>query len=277
MRNIFKRVGNFIKTVKEHRNQPVHVEFVLSDFCNLNCKGCGHYSSLAQKEYEPIDRLRKNAGHLGRTVGTDLESVYLIGGEPLIYPYLIEAIEVVRESFPETPVKLFTNGLMLPRMGEDFWRAVKDNEIEIALTRYPIAFDYDAAVALCRSRGVRHSVFGDRTQENSFFRFALDPMKKQNGRISHFKCFNRGCLSVIGDRLYPCSISGCIGHLNRAAGTEFRHLPGDWLDVADIKSIRQIKQLRDRPVPFCGYCKSNPQSVEYGPSRREASEWVDLP
>lgn len=276
MRNLFRRVGNFIKTIKSHRNMPLHIEFVLSDFCNLNCKGCGHYSSLAKKEFEPLDQLRKNADHIGLMVGDDLDSVYLIGGEPLIYPDLIEAIEIIKGAFPNIPLKLFTNGLLLPRMDEGFWRVVIRCDVEIVLTRYPIAFDYDAVEELCRSREVRHSVYGDRGLEGSFFRFALDPDKKQNGRISHFKCFNRGCLSVIGDRLYPCSISGCVGHLNRATGTEFEHQKGDWIEVADIKNVAQIKRLRDRPVPFCGYCKANPKPVEYGPSRRDVSEWVDL-
>lgn len=108
-----------------------------------------------------------------------------------------------------------------------------------------------------------------------FFRFSLDPQKRQNGRLSHFKCFNRGCISVVGDKVYPCSISACVGHLNGACGTKFEHRPGDWLDVADISDIRQIKQLRDKPVPFCGYCRPNPTVTDYGPSRRHKSEWVD--
>ena len=275
MKNIFKRISNVFKTIRHHRRQPLHLEFILSDYCNLNCKGCGHYSSLAEKEFVTLEQLERNASHLGRVAAGGINSVYLIGGETLLYPHLPEAMAILRRYFPNISVKLFTNGLMLPRMSDEFWESARQYDVEIAITRYPIAFDYDSAENLCRSKGVKHSVYGDRGKEGSFFRFALDPEKKQNGRISHFKCFNRGCLSVVGDRLYPCSMSACVEHLNKACGTDFRHLKGDWINVYDIRSVAEIKKLRDKPVPFCSYCKPNPQPTPYGPSRRSVSEWVD--
>lgn len=275
MKNIFRKISNFVSTVRAHRAEPLRLEFILSDYCNLNCKGCTHYSPLAPREFEPIEQLERTAAHLGATVGKGLGSVYLIGGETLLYPHLPEAMDILRKHFSTTRILLFTNGILLPKMAPEFWESARRNKVVMAVTRYPVAFDYDAAEALCRSEGVDCEIFGDRGDDGAFFRFSLDPQKRQNGRLSHFKCFNRGCISVVGDKVYPCSISACVGHLNGACGTKFEHEPGDWLDVADISDIRQIKQLRDKPVPFCGYCRPNPTVTDYGPSRRDKSEWVD--
>ena len=145
-------------------------------------------------------------------------------------------MDILRKNFPDTRILLFTNGILLPKMAPEFWEAARRNKVVMAVTRYP-------------------EIFGDRGDDGAFFRFSLDPQKRQNGRLSHFKCFNRGCISVVGDKVYPCSISACVRHLNGACGTKFEHEPGDWLDVADISGIRQIRQLRDKPVPFCEYCR----------------------
>lgn len=274
MKKIYRKVTNLWRTWRQHANEPLRIEFVLTDWCNLNCKGCTHYSPLAAKEFEPLEQLEANAAHLGH-VAADIPVVYLIGGETLLYPRINEAMRIVRKAFPDARLHVFTNGLALPRMSDEFWQTARDCGIIMSITRYPIKFDYDAAEELCRSNGVEVDVFGDRSEDGSFFRFALDPTGSQNGRLNHFRCFNRGCVSIIGDRIYPCSISACVDHLNKACGTNFEHRDGDYMLVKDIRSSADIRRLRDRTVPFCRYCKPHPQSVPYGPSKRHVGEWVD--
>lgn len=276
MKKILQKIGNFLTTLRQHRNEPLHIEFILSDYCNLNCKGCTHFSPLAAKEFTPLEQLERSATRLGAALDGRLDSVYIIGGEPLLYPGLEDVMRMMRRAFPTTKILIFTNGICLPKMSADFWSAARECGIEIAITRYPIAFDYDAAEARCAAESVKCTVFGDRGAEGSFFRFALDPAKKQNGRLSHFKCFNRGCISVVGDRIYPCSISACVSHLNRAAGTRFEHRKGDSIAVAEVTDVEQLRRFRDRPVPFCGYCKPRPTITPYGISKKDKAEWVDL-
>lgn len=276
MRNPFSRLRKALKHRRKMLDMPLRLEFVLTDFCNLNCKGCTHYSPLAPREFLEIETLERSAEHLGRTCGAELSEVYLMGGETLLYPKITEAMEILRRYFPHQKLHVFTNGIVLPRMEKEFWEKVRELDVILSVTRYPVKFDYDSAIELCHSHGVKVEVFEDRTVADSFFRFALDLAKKQNGRMAHLRCYNRGCLSVIGDRIYPCSISGCVDHLNKSKGTEFKHMKGDYLNVADVCSARDIRRLRDHAVPFCSYCILPPDTVKYGPSRRDVSEWVRL-
>lgn len=274
MRNPIARIINAAKHWHKIHTMPLRLEFVVTDYCNLNCKGCTHYSSLAAKEFADLDLLKHNMAHLAKVCLSKAASAYLIGGETLLYPHLIEAMEAMRDSFASQKLYIFTNGISLPKMSDEFWQTASRLNFIVAITRYPIKFDYDAAIELCRKHGVETEVFGDRSLQESFFKFKLDPEKKQNPLISHFKCYNRGCLSIIGTRLYPCSISGCVGHLNKACGTDFRHLPGDFLEIDSITSVNQILKLRNSPAPFCGYCVLPPETVAYGPSKRNADEWI---
>lgn len=275
MKNPIKALTGAIRRWTQLRNMPLRLEFVVTDTCNLNCKGCTHYSPLAPKEFASLEQMERNMKHLAAVCGSEVKSLYLIGGETLLYPQLNEAMEALRRNFPTQDLYVFTNGIALPKMSDDFWETAKRLGFIMAITRYPIRFDYDAVIELCRVKGVRTEVFGDRSLADSFFKFALDPAKKQNPRLSHFKCYNRGCMSIIGDRLYPCSISGCVSHLNGATGTDFRHEEGDFLLIDRIKSLKQILDLRNKPVPFCGYCIQPATPVGYGPSRRDKFEWVN--
>lgn len=275
MRNPVKRFVDFIKRLDELRRLELRLEFVLSDACNLNCRGCTHYSPLAPREFIGLDTLDAGMARLAAVCGRRLKKAYLMGGETLMYPHLCGAMRMLRRHFPTQKLYLFTNGLLLPRMDAAFFEEVRRQRITIAMTRYPIKFDYDAVVELCRSKGVALEIFDDRRRPDSFFRFALDPAKRQNPALSHFKCCNRGCLTVIGGRLYPCSVSGCVSHLNEAFGCSFIHAPGDFLEIGEIRSVKEILRLRDRAVPFCGYCIVPPPVVDYAPSRRERSEWIE--
>lgn len=273
MSNIFKKIINIAKRWRDNSKDPLHIEFVLTDYCNLNCKGCTHYSPVAPKEFESLASLERDMSHLSAICDGKLHSVYLIGGEPLLYPQLEEAMKLTEKYFPNCLHHLFTNGLKLPLMPPTFWSTARECNFIIALTRYPVKFDYDAVARLCRENGVAVEVFGDRSQSQSFFRFALDPNKKQPKRYRHFACYNRGCISIIDGKMFPCPMSACVNHLNNRFGTNFIHQQGDYLVVSDIKSISQIKRLRDKSVPFCGYCRK-PTVTVHAPSKRSVEEWV---
>ena len=272
---VVNKISRAVRRWKELKKEPLHLEFIVTDYCNLNCRGCTHYSPLARKEFVAIDELKRDMAHLGAVCGSEVKDVYLIGGETLLYPQLDEAMDALRGSFPSQRLYVFTNGLILGRMDDGFWESARRNKAIIAITRYPVKFDYDAVEALCAQKGVEVRVFGDRRQADTFFRFALDPEGRQNKYVSHFKCYNRGCVSVVDGYVYPCSISACIKHLNRTGETKFEHRRGDRIAVGDVRSAAQIKRLRDHAVPFCSYCKNPPKTVAYGLSKREISEWVD--
>ena len=263
--------------MKVKRNSPLHLEFNLTDYCNLNCKGCSHYSPLAGPEFEDITQLEHSMKCISSAENQQLiEGIYLIGGETLLYPNLVEAMRLGRKYFPNAKMSIFTNGLLIPKMSDEFWETCRQTNSVMAITRYPIKFDYDKLEDICRQKGVAVEIFGDRGDDNSFFRLPLDPSKKQNGRINHFRCMSFGCITIDSGKIFPCSQSACVGHLNKRFGTNFKWEEGDYISVDFIKDIREIDKLRKNPVPFCNYCKQV-YPVKYGPSRHSLSEWVDIP
>lgn len=275
MKNIFKRLIQAYITYRQNKHNPLRLEFILSDYCNLNCKGCTHFSPVAPRKFISIELFEDNLKHISAVVDKNIKDFYIIGGEPLLYPYLKEVMKLMRKYFPFGNISIFTNGILLPKMDNEFWQISKSLEIQIAITRYPIKFDYDSVINLCNINGIDYRVFGDRSLADSFFRFGLDETGSQNPRISHFKCYNRGCISVTEDKIFPCSISACSNHLNSTFGTDFEHHSKDFILIKDLKTVEQIRNLRDKPVPFCRYCVNPPVAVAYSTSKRQLSEWVN--
>lgn len=268
------KIQRALATIQEKRHKPLHIEFNLTDFCNLNCKGCSHYSPLAPAEFEPLGELEHSMKRISEIKDSDkIEEVYLIGGETLLYPQLPEAIKLARKYFPLAKISIFTNGILIPKMNDEFWETCRSENCVISITRYPVKFDYDAVAALCKEKGVECEVFGDRGEDNSFFKLPLDPQKKQNGRIAHFKCISFGCITVDHGKIFPCPQSACVGHLNKKFGTEFKWENGDYINVDEIRDVKELYDLRNKPVPFCKYC-CQVKPVAYGPSKREVSEWL---
>ena len=271
---MISKVSKAIQTIRDRLTRPLHIEFNLTDYCNLNCKGCSHYSPVAEKEFEAIEELENSMRKISSVKNSHLiEEVFLIGGETLLYPQIKEAMVMARKFFPWARIIIFTNGLLIPKLDDEFWNICKETETEMAITRYPVKFDYDKVESICREHGIPTEIFGDRGEENSFFKLPLDPEKKQNKRLSHFRCCAFGCVTVDHGRIFPCSQAACVGHLNRRFGTDFKWEKDDYIEVDNIKDAKEIIRLRLKPIPFCGYCKHQ-EYTPYGPSSRSLSEWT---
>jgi cyclic pyranopterin phosphate synthase len=86
--------------------------------CNLSCAYCtmGEDEVLQNSQHQlliPVDELLTTIRQLHKVL--ELETIRLTGGEPLLYPHLIEIIRGI-EAIGIPEIKLTTNGLLLERM-----------------------------------------------------------------------------------------------------------------------------------------------------------------
>lgn len=275
MRNPFDRIKAAWNSWRYHQTLPLRLEFIIGDQCNLNCKGCTHYSPLARHDRSEFEKLQNDVVRVAKACSQDAPIIYIMGGETLLHPQICEIIKLMRQQFPASQLSLFTNGILLPRMKDEFWEECKSSRCKIVVTRYPVDTDYDKIQELVKENGVDCDFYGDRTGDDGFLQFLLDPNKKQNSKISHFKCYNFGCVSIRDGRIYPCSISACIKHLNAKMGREcFVHEHGDFIEISDLQNSKQILNMRNHAVPFCSYCITPPKSTKWEKSSNSVSEWV---
>ena len=263
-----------------HRKPGVHMH--VADHCNLRCRGCTHFAPIAEPRLLDLDACERDLAAFAAIPGIEgyIRDLNLMGGEPLLHPELPEIIRISRSLLPKACITLSSNGLLLERMGEGFWRAMRECDIWLYLSPYPIKVDYPALLELAASRGVSAITVGDATGNDRgkevFFHLAIDPAGSQDPVAAYSRCpFGGWSMQLSQGRLWPCQVTAHHAPLNERFDLGLRAQPEDSLALGDISSTDQIDDLRHRPHPMCRYCANDRLAVaEWGISSLEAEEWV---
>ena len=117
----------------------VHV----ADHCNLRCKGCVHFAPLAQKHFLDLGGFEADLRTLSTIPGIEsyFRGLYLMGGEPRLHPRIGDVMALTRRLLPRIRIVLATNGILLGRMGDEFWNALVSGGVELHVSPYPINMD----------------------------------------------------------------------------------------------------------------------------------------
>ena len=184
------------------------IEFHIVDHCNLNCKGCIHFTPLADKGYTSIKEFKHDSAIMSKLASKKIKEVHLLGGEPLLHPELIKILKVARFNFPQADIKLISNGILILSQKENFWQVMKRNKIHLSVTEYPLNIDYRKIAHLTKKYGIEYSFYAP-SKENSQWHFPIDVKGEQDELYSYNNCRkNNNCtnINIRKGKLYMCSI-----------------------------------------------------------------------
>ena len=255
------------------------IDIHLVDHCNLNCKGCNHYAPIADPNFCDTDKVIENLGKLRQKgILRFVDIINLIGGEPLLNPYINDIIEKAGKILKngKTRLRIITNGVLLPKMNESFWNMVLNYNVIISVTRYPINFNYEEVEKLCKRKKVEFEIFGNRDDKDGFSLFRL----KQTDHIpdskelteNYNKCFFQ-CLQLADSKLYICPPSAYHKILNKKFNTDFQLSKGDYLNIDEINILKFLR-FRIKSKKFCRYCQFPIPNIDWGITQKKAKEWI---
>jgi hypothetical protein len=89
------------------------LELHVTHACNLTCESCSHYSNHNHSGHLALDEADSWMGPWSRRLA--LDEFQLLGGEPTIHPELCGFVRLVRKHWPETAIRIRTNGFFLHR------------------------------------------------------------------------------------------------------------------------------------------------------------------
>ena len=255
----------------------VHV----ADHCNLRCRGCVHFAPLAQKRCLDLGDYEADLRALATIPGieTYFRGLYLMGGEPLLHPRIADVITLTRRLLPRIRIVLATNGLLVGRMGDEFWNALINCGVELHFSAYPINVDYDGLVRMAKARGADVAFIMDLTERDAgkaaFLKMAVDPEGGQDPVRSFNSCFFGGSfMQLSGGSIWNCQIAAHHATLDAAFGWKMASEPADELPLASITSIDDIESFRRLAHPMCRYCANDRMGVmAWSRSHRDEREW----
>lgn len=255
-----------------YRMGTLYCEIQLCDRCNLDCAYCSHLSPVSQPVRISLDTLAQECHRLAR-VG--FNEVNLMGGEPLLHPQVVEAIALVRSILPDVKLIVSTNGLLLPRMGRDFWQACRDHKVVLRITPYPKSkggtWNYFKYVYLIKKNRVKMESTGWRFG----FRHQLLSEKAEFDATANYLCCQLHCTQVRDATLWPCAYVAYAFNLNNKFGTNFKTAAGDSLPLTEATTATDVRLWLLRTKPFCVHCGiTNAKYVSWKRSEYARSEWL---
>ena len=258
-----------------------HLDFQLVNHCNLNCKGCSTFSPIASQKFADPEEFRRDLSRLHMLIGDGIQQIHLLGGEPLLHPQAESFAIICRSVFTMARIDFTTNGLLTGTMQPEFWDVLREQNVDIKYTRYPIDFDYDEMVEFIRSKGL--FVFSAGNEIKHFRRIPLNTKGTFNIYKSYSLCPYTDCPQLRGGRLYRCPASALIDIVNEEMEAtsqigRFRLDAGDYLDIYQASRQEDVYEFLSRPIPFCQYCDMEHMDplVTWSMSNRDIREWVDL-
>ncbi|MER7014997.1 radical SAM protein [Saccharopolyspora sp. NPDC000359] len=144
---------------------PEGIELNVTYHCNLGCASCSHLSPLFRRTNADPAAAAADLALLSRSF--QAQFVKVLGGEPLLHPELLTILAAVRESGIAPKILLCTNGILLPRMSEEFWAAVDEVEVSV----YPGRELSPDDARLVRQRAERSGT-ELRVEHYSYFRYS---------------------------------------------------------------------------------------------------------
>lgn len=262
------------------QNKLQYLVLNILDHCNLNCRGCDHFSPIAKERCISADIICADLERLSEVMSSNVDRIGIMGGEPLLHPELCRIIKKTRECFHDTIIQVDTNGLLLMQQGDEFWDVCRESDAIILQTKYPINLDFEKISALCREKGVKHEYYGntgDVLKTSYKIPFNLNGDCDINDSFS--KCFHANyCVTLQEGRIYPCTVAP-TAHIFRDRFEKSMELcEQDCLDIYDENLTEQtVLNFLATPIPFCRYCDVNGRSYghEWEISEGKMEEWVN--
>ena len=276
-----------IEVIEEERrrNEQLHtsvkkgyrIEVNIVKHCNLNCKGCDHFSPVSEPDFMPLDVFEKDMKELNRLFGQIEGEFRILGGEPLLNPEIDKFIETTRNNLPKATIFVSTNGILLKKMSDTFYDTCKKADVGIEVTKYPIKMDYDELGDWIRQKGLRYSYIGASESGRELWHFPLDVEGRQKPAENFKGCRNANfCWTLEEGKLYTCSIAPNLKVFEKRFHKGIKLSEEDGIDIYKTKDALEVAQMMARPMRCCRYCDVKHRTYDYPweVSKKDIKEWT---
>lgn len=256
----------------EKINKPllVHLETNIIDGCNLNCRGCSHFSNLFEKDehvsYESFCKdLQQIAEH------TYIASLYLLGGEALLNEKLTDYLEFSRKLLPFADIYIVSNGLLIPSQPNEFFKVCRENDIVISISGYkPTMQIKDKIIYTLENNQVDYFFRG----EVETFGKNIDLQGQVNIEEAVLHCRESACHFFRHGKLYKCPFAALGNYF-----FEHYEIPiclHESIDIYDftLDWKEEIRKLCNEPIEACRYCGAEERFPWERSDTPDKEEWL---
>lgn len=253
----------------------VHLETHVCDQCNLNCKACNNFSPFVNEPVcTDIGQFKIDISKLA--VSFRIGRFFLLGGEPLLEPErCCEMVEVFREYFPTTELRLLTNATLIPRMKETFWECLRKNRVLVHISVYPpVVEKLEEIETVLQNNGIQY-ILAKRIEKFAKH-WTLYPFEDEE--FNNQKCGSAGCHYLRDGFLAKCPDEVLAGYMAAALDcTPEAIRKEEKIRISSIDDAWSVIRQLNAPCEMCKRCTF--QRIEYRlwePAKKPANpaDWL---
>ena len=265
-----RKFDNRIRRILRLKPVLPYLEMHLTDHCNLNCKGCTHFSPIADRLFANINEFKSDVQQLSRLF-SNIKAIRLLGGEPLLHPKIADFISYTRALFPNSKIHIVSNGILLPTMNQEFWESCRQNSASIHLTIYPPFLGEEPTwIKLAKS----NRVIIKSSKASNFFAMINS---KGNAEVQKGtkQCVFPFSAMVRQGKFYSCWVPALVHYFNQQYGSAIPNK--DYINIKDpmITGWDLLTESERSTITckYCTFCWKNTPNFPWAKSTRDRSDW----
>lgn len=254
----------------EDSSQLFYLEVHAADHCNLNCKGCMHFSPLLQGEVFPnFDQFREDIYHLKKFI-KHIDIIRILGGEPLLNPNLDKYILLLREVYSFANIIIVTNGILLEKMSNLLCESIRNNNIHIHVSLYPpMEKRKEEIESFFKRNNVKYRI--SKCINTFTSTFSSKPFSDK--LIAKEKC-DIFCNNLRDGYISCCPHMIYTHYFNEYFGASYPVEDG-LINIYEIKSARELHQRLNKPTSLCAYCDRSVH-FKWEITKKIYLEWISI-
>jgi organic radical activating enzyme len=252
------------------------VEYGLTEHCNISCHACAHASPLLAKKFANVVDFVRDFEALAEVFHS--RELRIVGGEPLLHPELLAFLREGRRIGIADTIVVYTNGVLLHRMPDDFWRLIDKLHVSV----YPGVrrrLDDEDCARLCRTHDVELGIEQFRTFDQTLIGKRIDDHRlvKAIYRACHTAT---ECHTVHGGRFYKCPMATLMSSWLALHGTRFESPATDGVALHGNPALQHDLERylgSAAPLAACSYClgSSGPAVTHRQLDKTGCSAWLE--
>ena len=262
------------------------LEWMITTSCDLACPGCDRFIDYNHNWTESYEEIDKNMSFWSKHL--DPDNLTLIGGEPLLHPYIYDIIRSTRKYFDHATIEIYTNGLLFAKRPNLIKVLREIGSAKISLTLH----NQDKQIRNIIDKNIEKYIKSNgswyQTQPNCYksgdieleitdptqggwydyrqnINGVLKPWKDNDSASSYANCSANIYPIIYKNRLYKCPpISMVETHLTKSLQLDdpdwqpYLKYKGLGIDFNEQDLEKFIDNIRE-PHSICTMCPANPQ------------------
>lgn len=264
-----------------------HMDYVISDHCNLNCKGCRTFASIAKGWNVSVKQFLDDMKELKRIGFSDDLILSFFGGDPLVHPCIEVLIKLCNFN-----VGMLTNGKGILYKKQSFFDIIKRKNITITISYYKYSnINYDKVFKILNDNCINYANVDDnddmynKCEDNGvrvkkdWLLSRIDPNGNYDKQYQFDNCHSM--YPIVRDgKLYKCTIFN-VKALNRFNVNIELKENEDYLVLKKIKDKQELEEwlFSNTALDTCKYCGSDllgcyNETIQWTTTERKSNEWI---